>query len=169
MISLLQWFNLLNQILSYNAFLPLNPVISPLLVPFATFFLQIHILLILKLTKTWYSIQIKAQSKKDQWVIMIITRQMDLYLFKVIWIDNMLNRHILREVGIKDTKSMESNMDTVNFTIKMEGCMKDSGLMVIFKAMENYIINLIVWPMMVNGRRINFVEKVLFTTNIHRI
>ena len=94
---------------------------------------------------------------------------MDLCLFKTTLIDNMLNRHILKEVGIKGTKSMESNMDMVNFTIKMEGCMKDSGLMVIFKAMENYIINLIVWPMMENGNRISFVEKVLFTTSIHRI
>ena len=47
-------------------------------------------------------------------------------------------------------------MGKVNFTIKMEGCMKDSGLMDISKVMGNYFISLRDWLMMGNGKMTNF-------------
>ena len=81
----------------------------------------------------------------------------------------MSDRCMPKEVAMKDTKSMVSSKEKVDFTIKMEACMMVSGSMVICKATESFTINLKDWHMMENGDKINFVEKELFTMNFHSI
>ena len=64
------------------------------------------------------------------------------YLSKTtIFKDNMSDKPTLKAVAIKATKSMESNMESVDSITKMAECIKASGLMATFKVTVNCFTN----------------------------
>jgi hypothetical protein len=64
---------------------------------------------------------------------------------------------------------MESNMDMVDFSTKMEGYTREIGKWVIWMGLENSSINLIDLLMKDSGKTTNLVAKELYTMNVHSL